>query len=168
MLDGGLVTGNLVEICGFSRSGKTQLVNTIALNAASEPQKIGTFYLDAKHDFSGMRLYNILTSRNNGSNKNCGEIMERVKVARIYDVTELIRVLRDLLRNIDKYSHFKILIVDSMPSLWFLFQGDDFRQGNMISIHYLSSASYLSDEFYFRNGLPYTGYSNVAKIGREP
>lgn len=128
MLDGGLVTGNLVEICGMSGSGKTQLINTIALNAASEPHKIGTFYFDSKHDFSGMRLYNILTARN-GSNAKCGQIMELIKVGRIFDVAELIRVLRDLLRNIEKYKNFKILIIDSMPALWFMFHGDDFRQG---------------------------------------
>lgn len=128
MLDGGLVTGNLVEICGLSGSGKTQLINTIALNAASEPHQIGTFYLDSKHDFSGMRLYNILTARN-GSNKKCGQIMELIKVARIVEVAELIRVLRNLLLNIDKYNNFKIIIVDSMPALWFLYHGDDFRQG---------------------------------------
>lgn len=128
ILDGGLETGNLIEICGLSGSGKTQLVNTIALNAASEPHQIGTIYLDSKHDFSGIRLYNILTARN-GSKTKCGQVMELIKAARIVDVAELIRALRDLLRNIEKFNNFKILIVDSMPALWFLYHGDDFRHG---------------------------------------
>lgn len=166
ILDGGLVTGNLVEICGVSGSGKTQLINTIALNAASEPHQIGTFYLDSKHDFSGMRLYNILTARN-GSNAKCGEIMELIKVARIYEVTELIRVLRDLLWNIDKYSNFKIFIVDSMPALWFLYHGDDYRQGSEAFSVSSINVLYKFYEFDFRNGSPHTGYSNVTKTGRE-
>lgn len=53
------MTGELVEICGFSGSGKTQLCHTIAASVALQIKQI-VYYIDCKNDFSGTRMQTIL------------------------------------------------------------------------------------------------------------
>lgn len=130
MLDGGLKSGNLYDICGLSASGKTQFCNTVAINLASN-YKYETLYVDAKNDFSGQRIYNMLNARNCSDNE-CGAIMNSIRLQSIYDVHELLTILRELPAYLQEHKQAKCLIVDSLPSLWFPLL-DRTRNGNIFS-----------------------------------
>jgi RecA/RadA recombinase len=62
LLNGGLMTGELLEIFGTSGTGKTQLCMTLAANVALYLKK-QVFYIDCKNDFSGTRLHSILQAQ---------------------------------------------------------------------------------------------------------
>ena len=63
LLEGGLYSGQLYELCGLSSSGKTQLCLTIAANAIIQSDII-IWYFDLKRDFSNLRYEKILKVRN--------------------------------------------------------------------------------------------------------
>lgn len=118
MLGGGLKSGNLYDICGLSASGKTQICTSIAINLAIN-HKYETLYIDAKEDFSGQRIYNILNARN-CADVECGVIMNSIRCQSIYDVHEFLTILRDLPAYLKKHKRVKCLVVDSLPALYFL------------------------------------------------
>lgn len=62
LLKGGLLTGNVFEICGSSGDGKTQLCFTITANITNHLKQI-VHYIDTKGDFSANRLSEILLSQ---------------------------------------------------------------------------------------------------------
>ncbi|XP_069701865.1 DNA repair protein RAD51 homolog 4 isoform X4 [Periplaneta americana] len=61
IIEGGLMTGKVYEVCGPSGSGKTQLCLTISTHIAN-CYKQQVHYIDTKADFSGMRVEEMLTS----------------------------------------------------------------------------------------------------------
>lgn len=61
LLEGGLMTGKIYEICGLPASGKTQFCLTLAKNVShTSCQKV--YYIDTKRDFSARRLKVMLES----------------------------------------------------------------------------------------------------------
>lgn len=117
ILGGGLKSGNLYDICGLSASGKTQICNSIAISLAIN-YKYETLYVDAKNDFSGQRIYNILNARNCNV-MDCGLVMNRIHCQSIYDVHEFLTILRELPAYLKQHRQAKCLVVDSLPALWF-------------------------------------------------
>lgn len=126
LLGGGLMSGSLYDICGLSGSGKTQICNTIAINLAIK-YKYEVLYVDAKNDFAGQRIYNILKARS-CNDTECGTIMNSIRCQTIYDVQEFLNILRDLPDYLDKHERAKCLIVDSLPALWFPLTDGRFKQ----------------------------------------
>lgn len=57
------------------------------------------------------------------------QIMERIKLEVCNEPKKLIKIVTKLIEQIDKYRNFKMLIIDSMPSLWFLFYGEKCSTG---------------------------------------
>lgn len=119
--------GNIIDICGLSAAGKTQLCTTIAINLAQYCD-IDTFFIDTKGDFSGKRVQKILEKR--GCTESAIEkIMKRMKVERINDPYQLVTALKELIINRTRFPNFQILVIDSLPALWFLFHGDKSKKG---------------------------------------
>lgn len=127
LLGGGLPTGNLIDICGFSAAGKTQLCTTIAVNVASHAEST-VLWIDANRDFSARRIYQILRNRKI-SDVNAFEIMRRIKVEHCTDAYRLVAVIDDIMNKIELYKNVKILIIDSLPTLWFSFHGGKTMEG---------------------------------------
>lgn len=136
LLEGGFITGNLYEFCGLSSTGKTQLCKTIALNL-SQYHNLETFWIDTKKDFSGLCLRRMLLSKIKSSSiieetlfeDNIDVILNNIKIEYIYDPFKFVDALKYILGNIKKFDKLKLLIIDSLPSIWFLFQGDNFKNG---------------------------------------
>lgn len=63
ILKGGLLTGNVYEVCGFPNCGKTQFCLTILKNVA-DTLKQSVYIIDTKRDFSGKRIKTMLNSKN--------------------------------------------------------------------------------------------------------
>lgn len=62
ILNGGLHTGCMLEICGQSGSGKTQLCLTIAMNVFHQLNQT-VYYIDSKNDFSAVRIQTVLMNK---------------------------------------------------------------------------------------------------------
>lgn len=115
--------GNLIDLCGASASGKTQLYTTIALNMSIN-NNIETVVIDTNGDFSGERIYRMLLHRQIRNEKTCEEHMKRIKIAKCTNSSQLIEMIEKLIEEIDSFTNFKMLVIDSMPALWFLHHGD--------------------------------------------
>ncbi|XP_055839344.1 uncharacterized protein LOC129907253 [Episyrphus balteatus] len=116
--------GRIYEICGYSATGKSIFCTTIALNFVQN-HSADVIYLDTKRDFSGTRMHRMLQARKL-SKDEIGRIMQKIIVQRCYNLRELINVLENLLEGLkNKKLTAKLVIVDSLPSVWYLFHGED-------------------------------------------
>ena len=122
LLNGGIITGDIIEIMGFAGCGKTMIVNTIALNIA-EQTDASVIYFDTKNDFSAIRLQKIMDSREI-SNTEQEKILQKIIVEKIKDVHHLIKALNILLESPKLLSENKIIIIDSIPVIWYLYIGE--------------------------------------------
>lgn len=123
LLGGGFLTGNVIDMCGLSASGKTQLHTTIAVNWAAN-HDYETLVVDTKGDFSGDRINRMLLNQGVLSADKRKHIMRNIKVEKCNSPFKLIELIRNLLDNISLYPKFKLLVIDSLPTLWFLFHGN--------------------------------------------
>ncbi|XP_031617803.1 DNA repair protein RAD51 homolog 4 [Contarinia nasturtii] len=123
LLGGGLVRGNLIDICGFSSCGKTQLYTTIAVNWSID-HDYETFVVDTKGDFSGERIKGILSSRTDFQMDKLKHVMCNIKVEKCNSPFKLIELIRNLIEQMHFYPNLKLLVIDSLPALWFLFHGN--------------------------------------------
>lgn len=122
MLNGGLLSGNLIDICGLSATGKTILHTTIAINAAINHDS-ETIVIDSNGDFSGDRIYRMLVNRKIGTESKCREIMQHIRVVKCTDPIELINIIKALIEQAKNNKKFKILVIDSLPAIWFKMYG---------------------------------------------
>lgn len=117
-----MTPGNLIDVCGLSAAGKTQLHTTIAVNWSIQ-YDYETFVIDTKCDFSGDRINRILMNRSGLDSDRRKQIMRNIKVQRCNSLIELIQLIRHLLDQIIQYPRLKFVVIDSMPSIWFLYHG---------------------------------------------
>lgn len=59
MLEGGMPTGTITELCGLADSGKTQLCFQVAINCVRSSRNT-VLYIDTKGDFSSVKVQKIL------------------------------------------------------------------------------------------------------------
>ncbi|PSN31350.1 hypothetical protein C0J52_18958 [Blattella germanica] len=126
MLEGGLLTGKIYEICGASGSGKTQLCLTISSNFAHD-FKQQLHYIDTKKDFSGKRIQEMLEAKH-CSDEIIGALMEKIQVTRIENIYELFSFLHHLKNTLqneqDDQHSVRVIIIDSVSVLFFPFLGE--------------------------------------------
>ncbi|XP_053689481.1 DNA repair protein RAD51 homolog 4 [Sabethes cyaneus] len=120
LLEGGMLPGHVLEICGESGSGKTQLCTSIALNIAKR-QQLDVLYADCKCDFSASRVHQILTA-NKYTDQEIHDTMSRITVERFFSPESLVEAMESFRNQIDDLDKFKVLIIDSLPALWYLYQ----------------------------------------------
>lgn len=115
----------MIDLCGFSAAGKTQLYTTIAINWAIN-YDYETFVIDTKGDFSGERIHCILINRRDKFQpEKCKQIMQNIRVEKCNNsFIQLIELLQNLLQSVHLYRKFKLLVIDSLPSLWYLHHGN--------------------------------------------
>lgn len=118
---------NLIDICGSPDAGKTQLCTSIAVNLAQFIQE-ETLWIDTKADFSARRIYKILKNRD-CSESEIKRIMQRIRIDTCNDPNKLIQMIEQLIENFEEYKSAKLLVIDSLPALWFHFHGEDARFG---------------------------------------
>ena len=110
-----LNTNHIYEIYGPPGSGKSQFCLTLTA-MLSEQGKV--FYIDTKNDFSSSRLKCIL--------KNPTNCFNNIKVAKAFDIEEVLKVTYELLANSNKMSNSKLLILDNIASIvWPLFEEEN-------------------------------------------
>ncbi|KAJ9595701.1 hypothetical protein L9F63_013114 [Diploptera punctata] len=150
ILEGGLLTGKIYEICGLSGSGKTQLCLTISNNVAHN-FKQQLYYIDSKGDFSGKRIQEMLEAKN-CEDEVVGAVMERIKVTRINNIYEALSFLHHLKNNLqheqDGQHSLRIVILDSISVLFFPFIGENFNEGLSLMQQLANIIKYIVTEYH--------------------
>ncbi|XP_058059991.1 DNA repair protein RAD51 homolog 4-like [Anopheles bellator] len=122
LLQGGLLRGHIYELCGESLTGKTQFCLSIAAHVAYEYRQL-VYYIDTKCDFSANRIQQLLERHYSGAPvRTIVYAMNRIKVERVFSPELLVQVVQDLAStDISEVTATpKLLIIDSLPALWFL------------------------------------------------
>lgn len=116
--------GRIYEICGFSATGKSLFCTTMAINFV-QIHSANVIYVDTKNDFSGTRMHRILMARGVPKDE-IGCVMQKIIVERCFSLRELISVLKKLMEVLKNQQLMaKLVIVDSLPAVWYLFHGED-------------------------------------------
>lgn len=124
LLQGGLNPGHIYEFSGESGTGKTLLCMTIAANVVLH-QRSSVYFIDTKCDFSGRKIQQILDKgQRKLSEQELGHTMARIKVERIFSPELLVHVVEELAsgKHLNVDTNLKLLIIDSLPALWYLYQ----------------------------------------------
>ncbi|XP_072387163.1 DNA repair protein RAD51 homolog 4-like [Diabrotica undecimpunctata] len=140
ILEGGLFTGNIYEICGLPASGKSLFCLTVLKNIASKANS-NIMYLDTKYDFLGLKLKQMLT------NLNKEEIiarMSRIQVLRVITKSEFLKYLLFIKHSADNGKPIKLVIIDSLPPLCFI--SSDQTENNAFLCYTANILHYLAKE----------------------
>jgi len=119
LLDGGIYTGEIVELSGEGASGKTQICLCMTVAVASETEK-DVVYFDIGGAFSASRLCQILNYQNITSECKVETILKRIQIVRITDVFQMMTELHKLrlsLSNTDSHA-VKLVVIDCFSWLF--------------------------------------------------
>ncbi|XP_045045986.1 DNA repair protein RAD51 homolog 4 isoform X2 [Desmodus rotundus] len=94
LLDAGLYTGEVTEIVGVPGSGKTQVCLCVAANVAHGLQQ-NVLYIDSNGGLTASRILQLLQARTPDEGEQAGAL-QRIQVARAFDVFQMLDVLQDL------------------------------------------------------------------------
>lgn len=122
LLDGGILSGNIIDLCGLSGTGKSLLCRAIAINLAKN-YRLGTLFIDTKGDFSATAIYKTLISQRYTGEAHIKQTMHRINAIKCRDPNELIQIIQNIIDNIEKNPNFKLIVIDSMPAIWFNMYG---------------------------------------------
>jgi len=126
LLDGGIYTGEIVELCGEEASGKTQVCLCVTVAVASDTEK-DVVYFDIGGGFSASRLCEILRRQGITSERSIEVILKRIQIVRVTDVFQLMSELHQLkssLSNADSQS-VKLVVIDCFSSLFVTLKSED-------------------------------------------
>ncbi|KAL1435009.1 hypothetical protein MTO96_001559 [Rhipicephalus appendiculatus] len=107
-LDGGPSTRGLIELCGESGSGKTQLCLQTALAAAAASEDAHVLYICTEERFPEKRLRQMDPSEERG---------DRVLVAQLGEWPMLIQCLESSLPALRRTRRVTLLVIDSVAAL---------------------------------------------------
>ncbi|KAM7139955.1 DNA repair protein RAD51 homolog 4 isoform 1-T1 [Macrochelys suwanniensis] len=120
LLDSGLYTGEVTELTGAPGSGKTQVCLSIAMST-SHDLKQNVLYVDSTAGFTASRLLQLAQART-GDEEEQVEALQRIQVARVFDVYKLLDVLQELRCSVCQQvlsasGPVKVLVVDSASAV---------------------------------------------------
>ncbi|RZF34390.1 hypothetical protein LSTR_LSTR008929 [Laodelphax striatellus] len=141
LLEGGLLTGNIYEICGLTGIGKTQLCFTIASHVTSN-LKQPVYYVDTKHDFSSQRILEIMRT-NHLNDMEIQTAMENIKVIRVKDIYEMTTFLHSLGSMLENMP-CRLIIVDSITALFTPFLNEQRNDGLGLMNHVAATMKNIS------------------------
>lgn len=121
---------SLIDVCGPPDAGKTQLCTSLAINLAQFNHE-ETLWIDTKADFSARRIQKILKKRD-CNDSEIKKVMQKIRIDTCNDPHKLIRMIEKIIENFEVYKSAKLLVIDSLPVLWFLFHGEDGRVGSIL------------------------------------
>ncbi|XP_050784912.1 DNA repair protein RAD51 homolog 4 isoform X1 [Gopherus flavomarginatus] len=120
LLDSGLYTGEVTELTGAPGSGKTQVCLSIAVST-SHDLKQNVLYVDSTGGFTASRLLQLAQTRT-GDEEEQVEALQRIQVARVFDVYKMLDVLQELRCSVSQQvlsslGPVKVLVVDSVSAV---------------------------------------------------
>jgi len=127
LFGGKICSGQVIELCGSSSTGKTQLCHYLSMIVA---QTSGVYYIDTNLSFSPTRIrqmhehYSLIKVADNISLVEVPEIemLDRIRCFEIFDAFVLINLLEQIDAMIEsKESYFgknlRLIVIDSVTSL---------------------------------------------------
>nr|XP_023016772.1 DNA repair protein RAD51 homolog 4-like isoform X1 [Leptinotarsa decemlineata] len=142
LLEGGLFTGNIYEICGLPSSGKSLFCLTLMKNLASSIRDGNIHYFDTKHDFQAVKFKQMLKHLDK---EVMVEVMNHIFIKRSKTKEELLKHLTELKKEVENGSNIKIIVIDSLPPLYF--QSFDHTESNSFLNHMVNILRYLTVKF---------------------
>lgn len=121
LLDGGILSGNIIDLCGLSGTGKSLLCRAIAINLAIN-YGLETLFIDTKGDFSATAIHKALSQKFT-SETHIKHVMRRIKATKCRDPNELIQIVQSIIDSIGNNPKYKLLVIDSLPAIWFNMYG---------------------------------------------
>ncbi|XP_065682588.1 uncharacterized protein LOC101236857 isoform X1 [Hydra vulgaris] len=121
LLDGGIFTGEMIEVFGPPAVGKTQLALT--LTAATIEKQHNVIYFDSTSSFSAERLLQILSLRSNLYSMQRNKLLlSNVRCFPVYLAVDFIDQLKKIGQALEQewdsfFIKSKLIIVDSIASL---------------------------------------------------
>lgn len=112
----------LTTVIYLAATGKTMLLNTIAINILNQFEDVKLLFIDTKQDFSAIKLDRMMKCKGIYEEKQMS-ILKRILVRRIHTVEDLIAELKliiDLPRQHDK---LKIIMIDSVSVPFYFYLG---------------------------------------------
>ncbi|KAJ8986048.1 hypothetical protein NQ317_013933 [Molorchus minor] len=142
LLEGGLFTANIYEICGLPATGKTLFCLTLVKNVISNT-KDNVYYLDTKRDFSAQQLKLMLNIDNKvRRTRGCNEQNFSKKINNRKDlITSLFEIKQSLIEGLK----LRLIIIDSLPALYL--QSSDHIENNSFLNNMVNILRYLTVEF---------------------
>ncbi|KAL8198771.1 UNVERIFIED_CONTAM: DNA repair protein rad51d [Gekko kuhli] len=150
LLDGGLYTGEVMELTGSPGSGKTQVCLRIAANV-SKSLKQGVLYIDSTGGFTATRLLQLLQGRTEAEEGQVGAL-QRIQVTRVFDAYKLLDVLHEFRSTvaqeqvISASAPVKILVVDSVSAVICPLLGSRQPDGMALMMHVARELKMLAKE----------------------
>ncbi|XP_050097400.1 DNA repair protein RAD51 homolog 4-like [Anopheles aquasalis] len=123
LLKGGLRPGHIYELCGDSCTGKTQLCHTLAANVAFTSSNRPVYYIDTKCAFSAIKIQQILERQHKDlTERSLARTLDNIKVERVFNPELLLQAIQQLAKNkrAEDDPAPALLIINSIPSLWYL------------------------------------------------
>nr|XP_014427256.1 DNA repair protein RAD51 homolog 4 isoform X1 [Pelodiscus sinensis]XP_014427257.1 DNA repair protein RAD51 homolog 4 isoform X1 [Pelodiscus sinensis]XP_014427258.1 DNA repair protein RAD51 homolog 4 isoform X1 [Pelodiscus sinensis]XP_014427259.1 DNA repair protein RAD51 homolog 4 isoform X1 [Pelodiscus sinensis]XP_014427260.1 DNA repair protein RAD51 homolog 4 isoform X1 [Pelodiscus sinensis] len=120
LLDSGLYTGEVTELTGAPATGKTQVCLSIAMSAAHGLRQ-SVLYVDSTGGFTASRLLQLAQTRMGGEEEQA-EALQRIQVARVFDVYAMLDVVQELRCSMSQQvlsssAPVKVLVVDSVSAV---------------------------------------------------
>ncbi|ELW61717.1 DNA repair protein RAD51 homolog 4 isoform X2 [Tupaia chinensis] len=132
LLDAGLYTGEVTEIVGGPRSGKTQVCLCVAANVAHSLQQ-NVLYIDSSGGLMASRLLQLLQARTQDEEEQAGAL-QRIQVVHAFDIFQMLDVLQDLRGTVaqqvtSSLGTVKVIVVDSVTAVVSPILGGQQREG---------------------------------------
>ncbi|XP_075218146.1 rad51 recombinase D [Lycorma delicatula] len=144
ILEGGILTGNICEVCGLSGEGKTQICFTVICNIILNLKQI-VYFVDTKHDFSATYIQSMIKAQHY-NDMEIQSAMEKIKVTKLNDIYQLINFLHEL-ETVLVDNPCRIIIIDSLPVLFAPFINANNNDGLGLINHIATTMKYISTKF---------------------
>lgn len=142
-MDGGILTGELLDISGLTATGKTQLCLTLTAHTVCSKMSTVVVYVDTQGSFSATRVKDICSVEN---------VLSRVIVYSITDLFQLVSFVWELREKIASmsemfYSNINVFIIDSLSSLILPLVGNDQAEVTNVVDELVFSMRLLAQEY---------------------
>ncbi|KAJ8955146.1 hypothetical protein NQ318_009039 [Aromia moschata] len=142
LLQGGLYTANIYEICGLPATGKTLFCLTLVKNVICN-MKENIYYLDTKQDFSARKLKQMLDSVND--KQELVNVLNRTLFKTISTKQDLIRSLLQILDQLNERFNLRVVVIDSLPALYL--QSSDHTENNSFLNYMTNILRFMTVEY---------------------
>lgn len=88
-----------------------------------------TLYIDTHQNFSAIRLKSMLEARKCHTKDEICTYLTRIKVERCYSAEDFLDILHLLSNDNENTKKLKLIVIDSLPSIWLTYQGTYIQTG---------------------------------------
>ncbi|KAM9441495.1 DNA repair protein RAD51 homolog 4 [Clarias gariepinus] len=151
LLDSGLYTGEITELCGGPGTGKTQTCFSVAVHVAHElKQKV--MYIDTNGGMCAHRLLEMLRQKTDNTAQQMNAL-QRISVLRVFDIFTLLSCLQNLRASslqkgdVGVGGSVKTVIVDSVSAVLSHMLGGKQNEGMSLMMQLATELKTIAKDF---------------------